>query len=781
MTPNQLIPLIAVTLLTSAPAATLIWADNFNTGLGQLTLDGAPLDGRRSGTEATNIMMRSSQRQMVSFNDQLYLWGSPGGRVRFQTDTTNWCNWAALPDAAAILSAGGLSVEFDISYTFNTNAVDFIGFAAGFKGASGGEPGIRTTDAETDYGLMIVKDGTYLRYANGVAIGDPVFGSTSTFRHVKIDYLFSSFADGSPVTVKTTVAGDVIASDTFTFNGNAGEFYMELENKGSDTYFDNFQVSTVTPYKIDIATNGYDFRTGAPGGAPVADFTVETLLNDSGTEDATFTLVAGDGDTDNSKFTLNSSNQLVTGSYNFKLGASGKSYSVRVKAVGKTSGRTTQQVFTVTPVKDDDNDNLPDDWELLFTNNLTDLTGLVFDQGSGPGSGDYDGDGIPDLDEYNIWLTTPGLSPVKLDSDGDGILDSEELNPTDPNHVITSPFLADTDGDGISDSAEYAGGTKPDMADTDGDGFRDGYEIAHGSNPNDPNSRPALPAGFALVQLTDDASSGIDASKTYTHHVSGGASATVNGVVFDALNTTSTPPNFAWAITNGNKSAATASTPGTWVPANGGVTGTGLLDLFDHFAYGSVNFNTSQTYTLSGLTPGQTYLVKLFIRQWSKEDATVRAIDLTYTNGTDSTLLFDALDYDRPGIVLNNGNDDSAYYVGYTYVAQGTTLTITAATPPQVSVDNGGAHFYGLTNEVVGTAPADLKITGVTRATTGALTLTFKGAASTAYKVTKSADLTTFTALSTPLTFTTDASGAATVVVPATEATATKGFFRIEK
>jgi hypothetical protein len=780
MTPNHLVPLFAVTLLTSAPAATLIWADNFNTGQGQLAFDSAPLDGRRSGTEATNIMMRSSQVQQVSFGDSLYMWGS-GGRIRFQTDTTNWCNWAALPEAAAILSAGGLSVEFDISYTFNQDPASFIGFAVGFKGASGGEPLVRITDPETDYAVKIGKDGTYTRYSNGVAIGDPLSDSNSLSRHVKLDYIFSSFADGSPVTVKTTVAGDVISYDTFTLNGNAGEFYMELENRGTDTYFDNFQVSTVAPYKIDLATDGTDFRSGSVAGTLVGTFSAESLLNQNGTEASTFTLVAGDGDTDNSKFTIDANGELITGAYNFRLGAAGKVYSVRVKGVGKLSGQTTQQIFTVIPVKDDDMDNLPDDWELMFSNSLTNLTGLQFGPGPGPGTGDYDGDGIADVDEYNVWLTTPGLSPVSLDSDGDGIPDTEELSPSDLSRPPTSPFLADTDGDGISDSAEFAGGTDPTLADSDGDGFRDGYELAHGTNPNDINSRPALPAGFALVQLTDDASSGIDASKTYTHHVSGGSSATVNGVVFDALNPSSTPPNFAWSITNGSKSAITTTNLGDWVPANGGVTGTGLLDLFDSIAYGSVNSNTSQTYTLSGLTPGQTYLVKLFIRQWSKDPATVRAIDLTYTNGTNSQLLFDALDYDRPGTVLNNGNDDSAYYVGYTYVAQGTTLTITAATPPQVSADNGGAHLYGLTNEVVGTTVADLKITGVTRATTGALTLTFKGAASTAYKVTKSTDLATFTALSTPLTFTTDASGAATVVVPATETTGTKGFFRVEK
>lgn len=769
-------PLLAVSILLPASAETLLFWDNFNTGLGQLALDSAPLDGRRSGTEP-HLQVRSSQVQQVSIADQLYMWGS-GGRVRFQTDPANWCNWAALPSSSQILSAGGLCVEFDIRYTFNTNATDWIGFAIGMKGLSGGEPLVRTTDAETDYGFKIGKDGTYTRHGNGTQIGSAVVGSSALARKVKLEYIFTSFADGSPVTVKTTVAGQVIGYDQFAWNANSGELYMELENRGSDTYFDDLKFSTATLFSINMLAE--EFRSGSEAGTLVGVFDAETLLNENGFEDATYQLVSGEGSTDNSKFAINSAGQLVTGSYDFKLGEAGKVYSVRVRGTGTESNQSAEQVFTVVPIKDDDMDMLPDEWELSFPGNtsLANLTGLEAGPGPGPGTGDYDGDGIPDLFEYEIWVTDPGLSPITLDSDGDGINDEDEENPSIEGHVVTNPRLADSDRDGISDSAEYTAGTNPVEADSDGDGSRDGFELERGSDPLVYNSRPALLAGFALVPVTDDASSGISTGKTYTHKISGGAATTINDVVFDVLTPTSAPANFAWTV-NGGKLAATTPNLGNWVAANGGVTGAGLQGLYNTFTYGAPSSGAVHTYELSGLTPGQSYVVKLYLRKFANN--TLRPIDLTFTNGSDVKTPFGALLYDRPEVVFDNGNPDTAYYVSYSYVAQGTTLLITAANHPAVLPDSGGPHLYGLTNEVSVPAGSALKILSVSRDPSGSVTIHFSGAASTAYRVTKSSNLSTsFVPLTTPLSITTNASGTGQAVIPASEASEAKEFYRIE-
>lgn len=81
------------------------------------------------------------------------------------------------------------------------------------------------------------------------------------------------------------------------------------------------------------------------------------------------------------------------------------------------------------------------------------------------GTGDSDGDGLPDW-----WEDAYGLNPGSSDSDGDSVLDSDQ----------------DDDGDGLSNFYEYLAslahyarderGLNPFQADTNGDGETDGYE-----------------------------------------------------------------------------------------------------------------------------------------------------------------------------------------------------------------------------------------------------------------------------------------------------------------
>jgi len=85
-------------------------------------------------------------------------------------------------------------------------------------------------------------------------------------------------------------------------------------------------------------------------------------------------------------------------------------------------------------------DALPDEWEFRHFGSL-----------DRDGSGDADGDGVSDLEEFRH---------------------------------RTNPLLADTDGDGLSDAVEISFyGTSPRVADTDGDGVFDMREIADGSDP----------------------------------------------------------------------------------------------------------------------------------------------------------------------------------------------------------------------------------------------------------------------------------------------------------
>lgn len=170
------------------------------------------------------------------------------------------------------------------------------------------------------------------------------------------------------------------------------------------------------------------------------------------------------------------------------------------------------------PTGDTDADNLPDTWERSFpgVSSLNDLDGTLA-AGSGPGtaSGDFDGDGLSDIDEFNN-----STDPTVGDTDGDGLNDGDEvsgaLNPYQAGHVPgsplggfpgepTDPIKDDSDGDGILDGEEVAAGadghvTNPNSEDTDGDLMSDGYEaannsIAPGLDPTDPADGDEPPNG----------------------------------------------------------------------------------------------------------------------------------------------------------------------------------------------------------------------------------------------------------------------------------------------
>jgi hypothetical protein len=461
--------------------------------------------------------------------------------------------------------------------------------------------------------------------------------------------------------------------------------------------------------------------------------------------------VAGNGDTDNAKFQING-NRLEGSGFNFQPAADGTQYSIRVKGTGNVSSSTTEKVFVLSVITDSDSDKLGDAWETAKAGNLTDLNGVGAGPGPGAGTGNFDGDSLSDAQEYAISLTTyPNINPKLADTDGDGLQDGAEITPTAP-RLATNPTVADSDGDGLNDNVENnsgvftdaaSPGTNPNAYDTDGDQFPDGYEAARGGNPIDPGTLPTnLPAGVAFGIVTDEASTGISTAENFTHKISGGAPTTINGVTLDVLDTVTTPPNFEW---NGFAGGKNIIGPGPnnnhWDPVGGNVTGGGNLVLFGTFTYSGAGpaAGNTQRFTLSGLEPGQTYETRVFIRKW--DNSTFRPADLKFTNGTEVANVF-VLE-DRPGIVLGNGNDNTAYYISYTYVAAGTSITLDATVPP-VSSANGSFHLYGLTNRTAG-PPPPLDFSSIVRAPNGAsMTLTINSRPNHVYAVDYSTNLTTW-------------------------------------
>ena len=99
---------------------------------------------------------------------------------------------------------------------------------------------------------------------------------------------------------------------------------------------------------------------------------------------------------------------------------------------------------------------------------------FLFGVNSDPHSTDTDGDGLPDGQEVAM-----GLSPAKSDTDGDGLPDGWEIQyGFDPLSVLGDDGgSGDPDGDGVDNFNEYEVGTDPNAPDTDGDGLSDGREV----------------------------------------------------------------------------------------------------------------------------------------------------------------------------------------------------------------------------------------------------------------------------------------------------------------
>ena len=87
---------------------------------------------------------------------------------------------------------------------------------------------------------------------------------------------------------------------------------------------------------------------------------------------------------------------------------------------------------------------------------------------------DGDGDGLPDIDEYNL-----GTNPCNIDTDGDGLNDNWEVKyGLDP---LVDDSMLDDDSDGLNNAEEYLAGTDPGAWDSDGDGMPDPFEVSNSS------------------------------------------------------------------------------------------------------------------------------------------------------------------------------------------------------------------------------------------------------------------------------------------------------------
>ncbi len=231
----------------------------------------------------------------------------------------------------------------------------------------------------------------------------------------------------------------------------------------------------------------------------------------------------------------------------------------------------------------------------------------------------------------------------------------------------------------------------------------------------------AAPSAPHLAYLSTDASTGLSPDKTYTHLYDLGNLDTVviNGVTFSRVtaNTatfTVSPPLSSHA---GNVLSGTALGP---VP-----TDSGLFTLLKDMCYvaAALPAPKNTTLTLSGLTPGRPYEVRIYNRSWGWGGGRPQFVDFCSTlDGRYRDSIFF-----NPDALLPNA-------LVYRYVPEGTTLSIRVSN----LIDNNGWHIYGLTNEDLSDPDAEAWEGGLTVAVPAGRTDAFAGTLSGPAALTKS-------------------------------------------
>lgn len=784
----KLLTLIAFGSACFANSQTLLLQDNFNAP-DSTNLDLSDQTGRRSGAVPT-IQVRSSRIQHGIVGNQLNFRNNRTGRIRFHDDSDNdnttggvWFNWAGPETGPTILSGGGLRIEFDW-IADNDTSPNWVSVNLGISGPGLPEPGFRVNNGETDIGMLFRFNGMTELFDNGTNLGvQGSFPPTIGTRKIVTDFFFNSFDDGTSIDLVATVDGVEVYNGTgFTFDNNLGELYFEIGTL-ADTVLDNVAVSSLGTSGYGIALDNSEFLSAGLLGTAIGTL---SATNEGTPDPSTFTLVAGEGDTDNDKFQING-DQLEIGNFDFTGDNStdGQEFSIRVQGTGSDSA---ERAFTLTIIKDDDADNLIDDWELRWANDLTVLSGL---------SGNADSDSLTDLEEFELSQgisplvpgAFPDINPTSADSDDDGLDDDDELFPTGL-RPVTDPGNPDTDDDGLNDFVESNSGffvdaddtgTNPVNCDTDDDGARDGNEVSNGTSPVDGIDMPGPASPQVTVQqITTDLDSEIDSGKIYTHAISGGEAGIVNGVFFESLEPTITPANFEWNTFGRDRSEINAN-PGQWAPDTAAIPQ--LFTLLSSFTYSSngASPGSRQQFTLSGLTPGQTYDLRFYLRPWSLTN-TARPIDLVFTNGDQVVQPYFTFPEDRLGSILGLPDQQQTLFLSFNYTAEGTELVIDANVPECAASVSGSFHMYALTNEVSSPLDSLLQITNTAFTESGQFVLAFKGRPETTYQITKSTTLEgPFLPLDLPLAATTDANGDGQAVIPANEASDAKEFYRIEE
>jgi hypothetical protein len=240
--------LAAAALISAVSAsAEILFTDNFNVA-DTSSLDGSDQTGRHTGLVANDVLVRSGGAQMaIADNQVVFTNGFPvTGIVRLQPvalpPDTHY-DFAAGTSGTAIGGAGGFRFEFDWTPSDNTSD-NWISFSAGYTSF---EETVRVNHPETDFGVLLRNNGGSAFFDNGADTAGSDFNVSggTVQHHARVDFSFSSFADGSTVTATTYVDNVLLDTRNFTWESNSGVLYMELGNITATKLLDNISISAL--------------------------------------------------------------------------------------------------------------------------------------------------------------------------------------------------------------------------------------------------------------------------------------------------------------------------------------------------------------------------------------------------------------------------------------------------------------------------------------------------------------------------------------------------------